>query len=215
MSIRTFTQIGLQEILRFAFPPKCPGCGKDDIFLCAACQANLAPAVKHVSEAITAIFPYREPRVKRMLWLLKYRGKTAVADVFARYLLNAIRETETYTHETNLCIVPMPMSKKNLKRRGWNHAGLIAKSLADMLGENAHFDGDALSKIKETRRQATIKKRSARLLNLKHSMHAQHVAGKTIILVDDVTTTGASIGEAMRALKDAGARDVQAFVIAH
>ncbi len=207
---------GLSELLRFIFPPICPGCGKGDCFLCAACEKSVTPTRVQVNESTVALFPYRSPVVKRMLWLLKYHGKRHIATLFAGYLFSAIIEDaplKFFKHE--FLVVPMPMSKKNQARRGWNHAALIAQDLAHKIGGQAHYTENVLLKIKETRRQATIKKRSLRLKNLSGSMRASHVDGKNILLIDDVTTTGASISEATRALKAAGARDVRAYLIAH
>jgi len=75
----------------------------------------------------------------------------------------------------------------------------------------------ALDKIVETEKQNKTKTRAQRLVNVKNAFQAneQLVKGKNIIVIDDVTTTGATIREAVRALRASGARHVMAFTVAH
>ena len=220
MTIRRFAHLAYTECLRFLFPPQCPGCGKSDTYICIACQESIVPTPTLIPERnITALFRYRaSPTVKRMLWLLKYRNKYSIADIFGRYLREVIIEhitNDAVFHGVDVHVVAMPMSPKNMKVRGKNHARLIAEALVRTIPTLTLADENMLKKVKETKRQATIHTKSARLKNLVGSMQATNVSGKTIILIDDVTTTGASIAEATRALYKAGAHCVRAYVIAH
>jgi|JI10StandDraft_1071094.scaffolds.fasta_scaffold31290_6 competence protein ComFC len=220
MTLRRFAHLAYTECIRFLFPPQCPGCGKSDTYICTTCQESIIPTPTPIPDKnITALFRYRaSPIVKRMLWLLKYRNKYAVADILGRYvsevIVACVAKDEVFRDAT-VWVVAMPMSPKNMKLRGKNHARLIAEVIVRTIPTLTLADEHVLKKVKETRRQATIHKKSARLKNLVGSMRACDVAGKTIILIDDVTTTGASIIEARRALMEAGAKSVTAYVIAH
>ena len=114
-------------------------------------------------------------------------------------------------------LVPIPLSKKRLHERGYNQAELLARALVKHSGEKIRIETNALFKVRETGRQAMIHERSRRLGNLAKAFHADstHVRGKNIVLIDDITTTGATIVEARRALKKAGARKVLALTVAH
>lgn len=206
------------ECIRFLFPPQCPGCGKSDTYICSSCQNSLTPTPIQVNATTTSLFQYHNPLIKRMLWLLKYRNKYSIAHIFGRYLSDSIMEhaaEDALFVGADIYVVPMPMSIQNQHQRGKNHARLIAEAIIRTNNTLTLGDKCMLTKIKETKRQATIHTKSLRLKNLKNSMSAAGVQGKTIILIDDVTTTGASIQEAMRALKQAGARHIRAYVIAH
>ena len=115
-------------------------------------------------------------------------------------------------------IVTIPVSKKRLRHRGYNHVSLIAQGFASENPSECEIVNNVLEKYRETRRQAEIKVRKDRLANLKNSFHVTDpakVLGRNIILLDDVTTTGATFEEATRALKKAGARKVLRLALAH
>ena len=80
------------------------------------------------------------------------------------------------------------------------------------------MEKNVLIKIKETEHQANIKERRDRLKNLSDSFSVKNskmIEGKNIILIDDVTTTGATLSEARKILKQSGAKKVIAFTVAH
>jgi len=211
----------LYEILYFIFPPICPGCGSIDTFLCQKCEEELHPEPFLVLPKITASLSYKNEVVRRTLWLLKYQNKKSIAKLFGRLLFEtifeALSENSAIVHTKNYLIVAIPMSKKRLNKRGYNHAHLIAKSLEEESGNTLFFSKNALSKITETKNQAHTKSKKERQQNVANSMHAneKEVFGKHIILIDDIVTTGATVNEAMRALKYAGAKSVHAYVLAH
>jgi len=110
-------------------------------------------------------------------------------------------------------IVPMPLSKKREFDRGYNQAAVVAYPLALLTG--IKYSGRALRKIKETVSQVGLDAEQRRD-NVRDAFDAQprQVAGKTVLLVDDVATTGSSVNEAARALMQAGAKEVYALTIA-
>jgi ComF family protein len=120
-------------------------------------------------------------------------------------------------------LIPIPIDKSRKWERGFNQAELICKALVK-IDENKNFvlKPDILIKIKDTGHQARIESRHRRLENIKNSFTinpntdpTQEIKGKNIILLDDVTTTGATLSEAKKILKNAGARKVIAFTVAH
>ncbi|MCX6717627.1 MAG: phosphoribosyltransferase family protein, partial [Candidatus Taylorbacteria bacterium] len=105
-----------------------------------------------------------------------------------------------------------------IKKRGFNQCELLVKILTE-LDNNQNFQSEtkAIFKIKETIHQSETKNKSKRLKNLEGCFSADplKVRGKCIILIDDVITTGATMKEVSKTLKDAGARKVIGFSIAH
>jgi competence protein ComFC len=211
----------INEIIYFIFPPTCPGCGKIDTFLCTKCEQELHPTPFEIAPKIIASLPYKNEVVKRALWLLKYRNQRRIASLFGRVLFETIfenlSEKKDFVNIKNYVIVAVPMSDKRTRERGYNHALLIANSLKEFIGSGIAVLPNALQKVRETKNQAKTKNKSERLTNVKDSMRAKRelVVGKHVILIDDVTTTGATLKEATRALKESGAKSVHSYVVAH
>ena len=116
-------------------------------------------------------------------------------------------------------VVPIPISNKGRSERGWNQAEMLAERVAALDKENLfkYLPGQ-LVKIVHTESQTKTGSRKERLENLKNSMEilsASVVAGKCVVVIDDVTTTGATFAEAKRALEQAGATKILCLAIAH
>lgn len=113
-------------------------------------------------------------------------------------------------------LVPMPMSKNEKRKKGFNQCEELVREIEKLRGDNIAIFHNALKKIRETERQTTLS-RDERLLNVKNCIEADSkiVKDKTIIVLDDVYTTLASFSEARRALLKAGARRVIGIFIAH
>jgi len=110
-------------------------------------------------------------------------------------------------------VVPVPLSKKRKKERGFNQAKILAYPLAKKVG--VPFDTECIKRIKETRSQVglTIKERKFNVANA-FSTDQIFVKSKRILLVDDVATTGATLNECAISLLQAGAKEVYALTLA-
>lgn len=213
----------INTILDFLFPIRCVSCRESGSYLCDKCALQIRKAERENLEWVYSLYDYRDPVIKKALWLLKYKNKKPVAETFARLvygiMLEEISELVMMKNWRDPVLVPIPLSKARLRERGYNQTELIAKAIIKVdQNQNFKLETTWLKKIKETPRQAHIKNRNERLLNLKGSFEVSadtEVKGKNIILLDDVTTTGATLSEARKALKNAGARDVVAFTLAH
>lgn len=112
-------------------------------------------------------------------------------------------------------IIPVPLSHKARRTRGYNQAGLIASLLSRQL--QIVYYPHALSKIRDTEPQSSLN-REERLHNLKGGFkvvksYLSKLSGKTILLIDDIFTTGATVNECAHALKQAGAHRVYVAVV--
>ena len=115
-------------------------------------------------------------------------------------------------------IIPIPLAKKRMHERGFNQSLLISKKISKLSSGNLILEKDVLIKPKDTEHQARIENRNERLKNIVGSfrvINEEKIKNRNIILIDDVTTTGATLGEAKKVLKQAGARKVIAFTVAH
>lgn len=116
-------------------------------------------------------------------------------------------------------LIPIPLSKKRYKERGYNQVELICKKLIEIDNDvNFKLETNILIKSKDVEHQARIKNRRERLENIVGSFGVKNielVKNRNIILIDDILTTGATLNEAKKILKKAGARKVIAFTLAH
>jgi ComF family protein len=119
---------------------------------------------------------------------------------------------ELSSGRTGSLLIPVPASPERLTERGYNQATLLAQSLAKRF--SLRVDNEAIVRIRETGTQAN-RNWVERRRNVKHAFAAtRSLAGESVVLVDDVLTTGATLNECARAALDSGAARVDAFVIA-
>jgi ComF family protein len=196
--------------LTFIHSPLCPCCGR--VYLVAAggdhlCGACLA-APRHFTRA-RALFLYEEP-LKEVIHRFKYQGKTACLPSFARFAKNhpLLADLEGVDR-----IVPVPLHPSRLRERGFNQALLLARAL---FPKDRRIVPDLLVRTRPTEPQTSFNG-TARRANLKNAfgvVKPHRFAGKNILLIDDVFTTGTTVSECARVLKKAGAAEVMVLTLA-
>ena len=215
----------LGNALDLVFPAKCIGCDKSGTELCRICLSDAPPAERESAKWIFPIYDYRHPLIKKSLWLLKYSGKKRLAKIFAEniysHMVEELSELNVMENFNSPILIPIPLSRGRYHERGFNQAQLICEEII-RLDSSFTLAKNILIKIKETEHQARIKDRTVRLKNLAGSFaiknpkeNAEFLKGKNIILIDDITTTGATLNEARRTLRVSGVRKVIAFTVAH
>ncbi|MHB8651870.1 MAG: ComF family protein [Minisyncoccota bacterium] len=204
------------------FPQSCVGCKQPKEVLCAVCVALIQPA--EPLQDIVSVWSFGDSRARSAIHDLKYRGRTDVAVVCARALSNTLldelSDRNLFGTFTQPLIVPVPLSPRRKRKRGFNQSELIAKHIADQNQFPSIFAPHVLKRIKDTPPQARIKDKRARIKNIAGAFAVPEkeipfVQNRDIILVDDVTTTGATLRAARDALLAAGARDILLCAVAH
>jgi ComF family protein len=140
---------------------------------------------------------------------MKYRGNVAFGEALAVQLVDYLHSLQW---DVDL-VIPVPLGKKRLKERGYNQVALVAQPLAYAVGLD--YAPAALWKARETRSQVGLNV-SQRKENVDKAYQAdpETVRQKSILLMDDVATTGSTIASCTSALRDAGARHVYVLTIA-
>lgn len=212
----------IATVLDILFPRHCLGCKKDRTLLCGECTKKVRRELHAPDNWTFAYFSYHDHIIKDSLWHLKYKGRYGYGKMLGKLLYDeaweGISEKMQFHAFHSPIIVSIPVSKKRLRYRGYNHVSLIAQGFASENPSECEIVNNVLEKYRETKRQAEIKVRKDRLANLKNSFRVVdplYVKDRNIILLDDVTTTGATFEEATRALKKAGARKVLRIALAH
>jgi ComF family protein len=148
--------------------------------------------------------------VQDALRTIKYRRNIGgLGDVLAREIVDFVRSLQW----TVDMVVPTPLSRRRLKERGYNQVGLVARPLAYELG--LQYAPGALSKVRETRSQVGLTV-SERRENVSQAYQADPsmVRRKSVLLMDDVATTGSTIAACTEALLSAGADAIYVLTIA-
>ena len=187
---------------------------------------NLPPAheIEGGDEHLIALFDYKDPLVREMIWELKYKGNRNIGQRFAQILMDILRaelaERIFFEKFINPILIPMPVSDKRRRERGWNQTEIVAEEMQKLnTDELFEYSSKILIKQIHTDSQArTHATKRERLENLAGSMlvnNPEKILGRCVILLDDVTTTGSTFAEAKRALKESGAKKILCIALAH
>ena len=209
----------IRLLLSILFPSKCVLCGtvlkNGETDLCKSCrvEAHLFPNGKRklqFLDSFAAVW-YYEGNTRSSLLRYKFYGRRSYAASYGRLLaMEILRE-----HPDGFDMLTyIPISALRRLRRGYDQVELIANAVARELGTEAV---PALKKIRSNPPQARITgeaQRRANVLGVYALRENCDVEGKKIILVDDILTTGATMGEAARVLLTAGAREVHGAAVA-
>ena len=207
--------------LDLIFPKFCLGCNKEGNFLCQDCFGILEISTTHQKFRGKNIddlyFPvsYEHFLIKKLIQNFKYPPlikelKKELALIIISHFLLLDRKPNF----SGFILIPIPQSKKKLKWRGFNQTEEIAKELSEFL--KIPLISDCLIKIKETNDQVDLSEEE-RKENVKNAFwvkNKEKITEKNILLVDDVFTTGATMEEAARVLKEAGAKKIVGVVVA-
>ena len=183
--------------------PQCPHCALPTPGgeTCGACLQR-PPAFDRTHAALAYAFP-----LDRLIPRLKYNGQLALAPALGECLAAAAAAGPRPD-----CLIPMPLHARRIRERGFNHATEIAREVAKRL--DLPLDIGSCQRIRDTPPQMGLKY-DARRRNVRGAFVCTgDVRGRRIALVDDVMTTGTSLDELAATLKQAGALEVETWVVA-
>ena len=207
----------IEALLDLLFPPKCPFCGKvqDTPGICPKCEKELPwiPDTEAVREGPGGLrcagAVWYEETVRDALLRLKFQGASEIAEPLGELIARCAAEQFGGEFDT---VTWVPVSKKRLRKRGYDQAELLARS-ACRLWEIQPVR--LLEKTVDNPAQSGIHDEAARRANVLGVYETVgDVAGKRVLLIDDICTTGATLIECIRVLKDAGAEQVLCAAVA-
>jgi len=221
-----------QSVLEILFPPICLNCRiylqiqeERENLLCNSCFSRIK-IYSNIFKLdprfnLMAIGSYEDTALRELIHYFKYHGflnvKIPLEKVIIKWLKVNPALAARLLHPHSL-ITPIPLHKKRLRERGFNQAEIISTILAKHL--HLPLERNLLERTRDTKSQMKIKNPRERETNVKNSIRLKD-EGKaalsqyqSIILVDDIYTSGATVKDAVRVLRSAGVRDITALVIA-
>lgn len=216
----------LDCLLSIITPHECVGCQREGNVLCVACAARLMHARTQCYRcqkqsytnitcqdcqpgsdlyAVHAAVRYNQPAVKHILWRLKFDRAQAAATDIARHLV-------AHAPAGRYLVVPAPTATIRARQRGYDQANLIAKALARLVPDYTYTP--ALARLGDKRQLGKTREQRTTQLQGVFRVRGPLGGSTSVLLVDDVITTGATLAAAAAALKQAGALRVEALVFA-
>ncbi|MCI8497175.1 MAG: ComF family protein [Clostridiales bacterium] len=214
-----------QKVMSLLYPQHCAYCGKiiaQGEAVCAKCTQKLPrvepPLCLSCGRGLrcctcTRRFQFRrcvspfyyDGCAKDGLWRLKFNGKTDGVPVLAHEMAGSVRAQ--YGERCADLVVCVPSTRAAMRLRGYNQAELLAQRLAQEL--ELPCDADALQKVLEiSQRSMDALARRENVIGAYAVAKDELIKGKNILLVDDVITTGATLNECAKVMKQAGAKDI-------
>ncbi len=220
------------HLLDVVFPKRCVGCGKVGKYFCASCASSVRLIAQHETicpvcekpamdgsthsfcktrytlDGLTSFFHYHGV-VQKAVKSLKYRLVSDLASEF----IDLVPQRLSRLAGDKVILVPIPLHSDRQRYRGFNQAEVLGKFLAQRV--KVPFHHDTLKRVVKTLSQVEVKDREKRLKNMEKAFQVTlDVKGSTILLFDDVWTTGATLRSAGNALKRAGASFVWGVTMA-
>ena len=213
---------------RLFYPPRCACCNRvvgQRELVCEDC-ASVLPRItgpvclvcgrekefcgeSHAMEFARCVAPfyYLEP-VRQGIHGLKFEGHKKSAEYFSLEMAETVRQ-----RLNGVCfdlVIPVPLSDKRLAERGYNQSALLAAGVAERLG--LYFSSETLYKLFDNRPQHSLtrEERRGNVLGVYEAV-GERVRDKTILLVDDIATTGSTLNECVKMLRLRGCREVYAL----
>jgi ComF family protein len=185
----------------------CPGCGRpfSGPGECGRCRVPFAPV------SVRALGRYAPP-YSSLVHALKYEGKKGLASLLGGALARLVESDPDLGAADCLC--PVPLHPVRLRERGYNQSGLLAREVGAAVGLQVV---DGLVRKRNTRTQTGLADDRARQLNMRGAFAPRAglaAEGRVFLLLDDVTTSGATLDAAARQLLKAGASSVLGLVVA-
>lgn len=229
------TRMNWNTVLNLVFPPRCLPCNKalhENGVICASCFAEIPRAHtlfcgkcharlpyprkichKDFPYMLAAATHYAHPGARELIHGLKFnrlrQAALPLSTLLAEYIERIPLDFKTYT------VVPIPLGKERLRERGFNQAKLIGEIFARRF--EIPIDNEALARARDTAPQSELGDPEARKKNMRGAFcvrEPERLNGKNILLIDDVTTSGATFYEAASALRHAGAKRIIGLAVA-
>ncbi len=174
-----------------------------------------------------ALFSYKNPIVRRALWEIKFRNNRIILKIVAKAvadrLLPTLSDLEIFCKNKKIILIPIPLSQKRRRERGYNQTAELAKEIIKALYKihqvsNIELNENIIKRVLHSEPQTKVRSRQRRLRNLQNAYQVEKpeiILDQIIILLDDITTTGATMTAAANVIIPHNPRQLICIAIAH
>ena len=209
-------------ITHILFPIICVCCGEIGSDLCDTCITTLPEPEHNLPDWIFAAYSYKHPNMKKIILHLKEYPNHRLTDILARVIFShplapSPLSMKRANSTDNLLIIPVPITQKRYYERGFNQAEIIARSLLQYIPHST-LCTDSIIKESGHAKQANLHDKTDRIKNAEHIFYITKpasIAGRDVIIIDDIVTSGATLSSLRDELLHAGARSVRAVTLGH
>lgn len=205
----------ISNVIDLIYTQKCLGCGcsKNGEILCKTCEKDLKFSTVYAQSVYESVEIYSAfeygGKLKKLIQQLKFNHKKGTAKILAKLLYEYFLKIGC---RENLIIIPVPSHKQRVLRRGYCQTNLICEEFSQLL--NIKTETKILKKIKNTKPQykLSIEKRRKNLAG-SFALNLENYSGENILLVDDITTTGATLEEIINLFKKENIHSLTALTV--
>lgn len=205
------------NLIELIYPKTCGMCEEiSKSYLCSKCRLKIKRLLKlntakykdKYFDSHTYLFKYEEG-IREKLLKYKFRDYSYLYKFFSEIIINNCNLKNNYD-----IILPVPIHKKRKAKRGYNQSELIAREIAKNI--NVEYSNNILTKTIDTVPQSTLNQtqRMRNVLGIYKVINEQKIESKRILLIDDIYTTGSTVNECSKVLKQNGAKSVDVLTIA-
>ena len=204
----------LVNLLDWIYKKRCYFCknSKESLRMCSKCYDALTTLPVNVNRIINGINVFcagnYSKELQKLIRGLKYHKQKDLAFYQAKFMYEY---WEKFNYKEDFQVVPVPLHKKRLKKRGYNHMELVAEQFCYLTGYEPNFEFIERTKDTKPQYRLTKKQRAQNLHKAFKIYKSKYIPNKKILLIDDICTTGSTFEEIINELKENGICDIICF----
>lgn len=203
----------INSLLDWIYKKKCYFCksSKEAVKMCSKCYDELEHLPVSVNRVVEGKMVYcagiYSKNLQKLIRGLKYHNQPDLAFYLAKFMEEYLNE---FAPQKEFEIIPVPIFPKREKKRKYNHMNLVADELARLSGN--YVNKELIKRIKDTKPQYKLK-RSERIINLSGAfkVEKENYKGKTLLIIDDICTTGSTFEAMIKEFEHNGITDIVCF----
>lgn len=205
----------LESLLDLIYRKKCYFCGKSkySIKMCPSCYEKLEFSDRIANRIVDGVDVYcagiYTKELQKLIRGLKYHKQRDLAYFQAKFMYEYFSNLDNLKNK-DFELIPVPLHQNRMKKRKYNHMELVCKEFSKLSGFECNFE--LIKRIKDTKPQYRLS-RVQRLKNLSGAfeVNKDKISGKPLLIMDDICTTGSTFEEMIKALKNAGIKNIVCF----
>lgn len=205
----------LESILDLIYRKKCYFCGssKSSLKMCPKCYDKLEFSDRRVNRILEGCDLYcagtYTKELQKLIRGLKYHNQKELAYYQARFMYDYFQSIESLRNKKFL-LIPVPLHKNRLKKRKYNHMELVCEEFSKLSG--FEYDFELIKRVKDTKPQYKLsKKQRNENLSGAFTVDKTHISDCSLLLMDDICTTGSTFEEMIKTLRKAGINNITCF----